>query len=944
MISIEIIDPLSGTTFTGPANIILSALVTSTKPILNVQFFAGPNLIGTVPPVVTAFGPLVSGTVTITNASASVVGSFTTFTTDFAVGNYLIFTSQPSMLYQILSIADNTHLTLSTPFTGTTITGDTVRSVTLFDYFNYAWNNVQLGNYSLTAVATDITGAIVTTMPTVITVIGNINPPPNATLKGSSIGFGHNPFGNSEFGYGDWSEEMLWNNMPEFYREADASSSNTSVVPNPLRNFVNALKPSYEDLRDKWGNFPTLWDAEKVPIGSLPQLAYTVGLTLDPTKPENLQRSTTLNASQLWLNKGTDSGYRIAAAFEGLLVTITPLWAESCGASPQLLGTIGSVAAPFNLATTAITAHPVTPGTIDIAVTTAQNLPQTITDDQNGNLVGNGTQPNGPLTKLFVTSAYTLHLTGVVVGVNGNISIGDTLTQGAATGIVLDVVGFLLKVQVTAGAFTPSVSPNDLVDTSRPGTTATIGSESVDSLTIGETALGLTSRTLATVEDNNQTANPPANPVQYLLIDSITTNAGFTPGEPIVGQTSGDYMIAGTSHALVQGPLRETLTFAIPITVSSIVGTFSPGDTILRTAATAISAASNGFSLPQSTINVSSTAGFPAYGVINVTTGAGVQTVSYAGTTGTSFTGCIGGTGLMSTGGAVTSTASTASGTIISIVGSVFNMLVTYGAFTTGAITDAQSGATATVTAVNAPVTGAFITAAIVSGAPSGATGIIRAVTANSIQVEVITTPNFATGDTLTQAGSSPTTAIIGNASFGSINYLTGTMTGTTWSLAPNSVVNADVILTTTAPTQFLPQYDLVPADLIPVDDVQTDQYGLWPIYSNPISIINGILTSGNCRSYSLRLFFFAPNNTEIENFVDVANSLVAGLQTFQPIHVRLDSVTFSGTTAPSQLWWTNEIIAESFAINTWTVNITATEFASSQIWTMSTMTATPTI
>jgi len=70
--------------------------------------------------------------------------------------------------------------------------------------------------------------------------------------------------------------------------------------------------------------------------------------------------------------------------------------------------------------------------------------------------------------------------------------------------------------------------------------------------------------------------------------------------------------------------------------------------------ATTIAAGSNGFSLPQATINVASTAGFPSSGVIYVITSGGAQTVNYTGTTGTSFTGCTGGTGVMSTGGAVT--------------------------------------------------------------------------------------------------------------------------------------------------------------------------------------------------------------------------------------------------------------------------------------------------
>jgi hypothetical protein len=69
---------------------------------------------------------------------------------------------------------------------------------------------------------------------------------------------------------------------------------------------------------------------------------------------------------------------------------------------------------------------------------------------------------------------------------------------------------------------------------------------------------------------------------------------------------------------------------------------------------TTITAASNGQVLPQATINVASTVNFPVAGILRITTSAGVQTVYYTGLTPTSFTGCAGGTGTMSTGGTVT--------------------------------------------------------------------------------------------------------------------------------------------------------------------------------------------------------------------------------------------------------------------------------------------------
>ena len=73
----------------------------------------------------------------------------------------------------------------------------------------------------------------------------------------------------------------------------------------------------------------------------------------------------------------------------------------------------------------------------------------------------------------------------------------------------------------------------------------------------------------------------------------------------------------------------------------------------LQTENTTIAASSNGQTLPQPTINVASTAGFPSSGTIAVATSAGTVPVNYTGITATSFTGCTGGTGTMSTGGFV---------------------------------------------------------------------------------------------------------------------------------------------------------------------------------------------------------------------------------------------------------------------------------------------------
>jgi hypothetical protein len=62
-----------------------------------------------------------------------------------------------------------------------------------------------------------------------------------------------------------------------------------------------------------------------------------------------------------------------------------------------------------------------------------------------------------------------------------------------------------------------------------------------------------------------------------------------------------------------------------------------------------VAAGSNGAVLPQATINVNSTTGFPASGNIVISLVGGFTFVAYTGITGTTFTGCTGGTGTLAT-------------------------------------------------------------------------------------------------------------------------------------------------------------------------------------------------------------------------------------------------------------------------------------------------------
>lgn len=65
----------------------------------------------------------VTGTVAATNASATVTGTGTAFTTELKVGNSLVIATVP---YGIVAIANTTSLTIASVYAGTTASGLTV--------------------------------------------------------------------------------------------------------------------------------------------------------------------------------------------------------------------------------------------------------------------------------------------------------------------------------------------------------------------------------------------------------------------------------------------------------------------------------------------------------------------------------------------------------------------------------------------------------------------------------------------------------------------------------------------------------------------------------------------------------------------------------------------------------------------------------------------------
>jgi len=144
------------------------------------------------------------------------------------------------------------------------------------------------------------------------------------------------------------------------------------------------------------------------------------------------------------------------------------------------------------------------------------------------------------------------------------------------------------------------------------------------------------------------------------VIGKVLDNTGPHPGFRPMGYTG-----PGTANNLTMPAMQGKLFTAgdLPLTEASFNSLFrSPAPGVgagvriyqrYAFATTNISSLSNAQVLPQSTINVNSTAAFPTSGSITINTSLGFQTITYTGKTATTFTGCLGGTGTLGTGGRV---------------------------------------------------------------------------------------------------------------------------------------------------------------------------------------------------------------------------------------------------------------------------------------------------
>lgn len=337
-------------------------------------------------------------------------------------------------------------------------------------------------------------------------------------------------------------------------------------------------------------------------------------------------------------------------------------------ALPQ--GTINSgSAAPFTT-TTGIQALPATP----INVSATAPAATTITASSN-----NVTLPTGTINVTSNVGFPTSGTLNVFTTVSTTISLGSngaTLPQG--TIFVASTSGFPTNgtITVTSSLGPQTVSYTGVTPISFTGCTGGTGTLTTGGAvttpttvpqTVTYTGLSGTTQftgclggfgTMNTTNVVNNTGFFTAFPTSGSIYIVTTTGAqlisytGVTPTS-FTGCTGGSGSTSsGGSVFTAFSPASAYTSIAagsngasLPQSTINVAGT--------SVATTTIAVGSNGQSLAQSTINVASTAGFPFAGVIYVTTNGGQQVVTYTGTTATQFTGCTGGSGTMSTGGAV---------------------------------------------------------------------------------------------------------------------------------------------------------------------------------------------------------------------------------------------------------------------------------------------------
>jgi hypothetical protein len=313
-------------------------------------------------------------------------------------------------------------------------------------------------------------------------------------------------------------------------------------------------------------------------------------------------------------------------------------------------GQTGQIAAPTGSTVAATAGCTIsTPGTtVNNQATTANNA---ATTTQNASTTTNNTATttSNPAT---TTTGVTLPASTIPVAANGTAGFptsgtlnvgGQTVTYtgitGGATASFTGAAGGTGTIASGAAVTLVQTLPESIVTVASTTGFPTSGTLSVGGQTVTYTGTTSTTFTGASGGTGTIASGSAVTLVQSLPEGTVTVAPGGTAGFP----TSGTLSVGGQTVTYT-GITTTSSTGTTPATFTGASG--GTGAVASGTAVTLVQ------SLPESTLAVVSTAGYPPSGTLNV----GGQTVTYTGlsSSGPSFTGVAGGTGAVASGTAVT--------------------------------------------------------------------------------------------------------------------------------------------------------------------------------------------------------------------------------------------------------------------------------------------------
>jgi lysophospholipase L1-like esterase len=231
---------------------------------------------------------------------------------------------------------------------------------------------------------------------------------------------------------------------------------------------------------------------------------------------------------------------------------------------------------------------------------------------------------------------YTATTTSGWIGIAIDGKLTTVATQGVLSGTGTGTFTTTLATGWPGGTFTLTVDDEDMTVTAN-GATITITARGANATTAVAHAVGATAQWAPAGVKRANTLGAAIKGGRMWDSGALTRGIHSVTVVPINRAGGGSTFNVNLDGVMVfdgdGGPGPGTFTDGV------LVGTTTTG---VQT-------------LPISTINVTSTTNFPASGQVNIVTSSGAQTVTYAGVTANTLTGCSNGVGNTSAGGAVTS-------------------------------------------------------------------------------------------------------------------------------------------------------------------------------------------------------------------------------------------------------------------------------------------------